>query len=150
MPSLRYAGSKVGGCTVAADTTVGIYVMPPLLGAWHQQFTQVEVDLRVGNHDFVCRLLRDSEVDFAVVSTIPHLANLEVQAFLPNRLVVVAPADHPLVGEARNHPLPVTILTEEPILVREGGSSTSAAVDSFCRSMGLKPQVAMRRKHRRH
>jgi LysR family transcriptional regulator, low CO2-responsive transcriptional regulator len=141
---MEIRGIEGGRLTVGADTTVGIYVMPPLLGAWHRQFRQVEVDLRVGNHDSICRLLRNNEVDFAVVSTIPDVPGLNIVEFLPNRLVVIAPPDHRLARPGRNAPLPMSILAEEPILIREGGSSTSAAVDAFCRAAGLKPRVAMR------
>lgn len=141
---IEMRGVDGGRLTVAADTTVGIYVMPPLLGAWHREFTHVDIDLRVGNHDTICQLLRANEVDFAVVSTVPDLADLVWSEYLPNRLVVIAASDHPLVVESPRGPLPVSILANEPILVREGGSSTSAAVDSYCRTLGLKPRVAMR------
>jgi DNA-binding transcriptional LysR family regulator len=141
---MEIRGIEGGRLTVAADTTVGIYVMPPLLGAWHREFSRVEVDLRVGNHDAVCRLLRDNEVDFAVVSAIPEIAGLSVGPFLANRLVVIAPPDHRLASAGANCSLPTSVLAEEPILIREGGSSTTATVDAFCRRAGLKPRVAMR------
>jgi DNA-binding transcriptional LysR family regulator len=129
---------------VAADTTVGIYVMPPLLGAWSREYPTVDIDLRVGNHDTVCRLLGANEVDFAVVTTVPDISGLVATEYMPNRLVVVASADHPLLPQSQKHPLPISVLADEPLLVREGGSSTSAAVDSFCRTYGIKPRVAMR------
>lgn len=137
-------GIKGGRLTVGADTTVGIYVMPPLLGAWHDKFPDVEVDLRVGNHDTLCRLLRNNEVDLAVVSTIPEIPGLATAAFLPNRLVVIAAANHPLSSRPPDMPISIEVLSEQPLLVREGGSSTSAAVDRFCRNAGVKLKVAMR------
>lgn len=139
--ALQIRGVDRGVLKVGADTTVGIYVMPPLLGAWHREHEQVEVDLRVGNHDAICQLLRNGEVDFAVVSTIPAIPDLDIQEFLPNRLVVIAPADHPL---AKKRDLPTSILAREPILVREGGSSTSEAFELFCKSAGVTPRVTMR------
>jgi DNA-binding transcriptional LysR family regulator len=136
-------GGEGGRLVVAADTTVGIYVMPPLLGAWRRHYDNIEIDLRVGNHDAVCGQLRTNEVDFAVVSTVPDLPGLIPTEFIPNRLVVVAPPHHHLAARGQA-PLPVSVLADEPILVREGGSSTSAAVDAFFRSVGITPQVAMR------
>jgi DNA-binding transcriptional LysR family regulator len=138
---MQVRGIERGNLTVAADTTVGIYVMPPLLGSWHRRYSQVEVDLRVGNHDTICKLLLDAEVDFAVVSSIPDMPGLEVQEFLPNRLVVIAPAGHPL---ARSGPIPTAVLATEAVLVREGGSSTSAAFEKFCRNANVTPRAAMR------
>src|SRR5579872_1515259 len=78
---MEIRGGDTGKLTVAADTTVGIYVMPPLLGAWHREFAHVDIDLRVGNHDAISQLLRTNEVDFAVVSTIPDLPGLVSAAY---------------------------------------------------------------------
>ena len=141
---IEMRGGDGGKLTVAADTTVGIYVMPPLLGSWRREFAKVDIDLRVGNHDTICQLLRANEVDFAVVSTVPDLPGLVATEFVPNHLVVVAAPDHPLARHQGSDPLPVDMLGEEPILVREGGSSTSAAVNAFCHSRGITPRVAMR------
>lgn len=135
-------GVEGGQLVVGADTTVGIYVMPQLLGAWHHNHPQVEVDLRVANHDAVCQLLRNNEVDVAVVSTIPRIPHLDVESFLPNRLVIIAPPDHAL-AQRNDGNLPAALLAQEPFLVREGGSSTRAAMEAFCRQAGVELRIAM-------
>lgn len=139
---LEAHGVQRGRLTVGADTTVGIYVMPPLLGAWHQEHPQIEVDLRVGNHDEICRLLRNNEVDIAVVSTVPQIRGLEFEDFLPNRLVVIAPPGHSL-AKAGNGRVPAQALAEQPFLVREDGSSTRLAMETFCTQAGVQLRVAM-------
>jgi DNA-binding transcriptional LysR family regulator len=139
---MEMRGIERGSLMVAADTTVGIYVMPPMLGAWHQQHPNVEVGLRVGNHDLVCQLLRNNDVDLAVVSTIPDIEGLDVEPFLPNRLVVIAPPEHPLALSGRK--VAAGVLAEEPFLVRESGSSSRSAVESFCEELGIALRIAMR------
>ncbi|HZT96941.1 MAG TPA: LysR family transcriptional regulator [Chloroflexota bacterium] len=134
-------GIERGRLVVAADTTVGIYVMPQLLGTWHQEYSKVDVDLRVGNQGFVCQLLRNNEVDIAVVSNVPQIADLEVEEFLPNRLVIIAPPDHPLAQ--REGPLPADALSTQPFLVREDGSSTRSAMEAFCDQAGVELHIAM-------
>ncbi len=138
---LEMRGIERGSLVIAADTTVGIYVMPPMLGAWHQQHPKVEVGLRVGNHHLVSQLVRNNDVDLAVVSTIPEVEGLEVERFLPNRLVVIAPPQHALAVEGRR--VPANVLCEEAFLVRESGSSSRAAVESLCKDLGISLRIAM-------
>src|SRR6266702_772594 len=51
---------------VAADTTVGTYVMPRLLGAFHRQQPGVALNLRVANRTEVRACLLDGEVDLVI------------------------------------------------------------------------------------
>lgn len=139
---LEIQGVDRGRLFVGADTTVGIYVMPPILGAWHQEHRAVDIDLRVGNHEEVCEWLRDADVQLAVVSTVPHIAGLDVESFLPNRLVIIAPPDHELAR--RTTPVPARRLADQPFLVRESGSSSRAAMEAFCAHAGIDLRIAMR------
>ncbi len=138
---LDLRGMERGRLVVAADTTVGIYVMPQLLGTWHQEYAKVDVDLRVGNQGFVCQLLGNNEIDIAVVSNVPQIPELEVEEFLPNRLVIIAPPEHPLAQ--RQGKLPADVLSREPFLVREDGSSTRTAMETFCEASGVELHIAM-------
>src|SRR5579863_4035702 len=51
---------------VAADTTVGTYVMPQLLGAFHRRQPDVALNLRVANRADVRACLLNGEVDLVV------------------------------------------------------------------------------------
>jgi DNA-binding transcriptional LysR family regulator len=66
--------------------------------------------------------------------------DLEVEYFLDNPLVVVAPPDHPLVGE-RN--IPLARIAEERFLAREPGSGTRQARTRLFAQHGLTAKVYM-------
>ena len=97
-------GATRGTVKVAASTTAGIYVVPPALGAFHRANPQVKLTLDVVNRITAQERLLNDEVDLAVMGLIEHPQDLEVEAFAPNELVVIAAPDHPLT-QRRQIPL---------------------------------------------
>ena len=87
-----------GWVDIAADTTSGTYVVPPALGAFHRTYPAIEITLHVENRAGVQRRLTERACDLAVMASPPREVGCEVTPFLPDRLVVVAAPDHPLVG----------------------------------------------------
>jgi DNA-binding transcriptional LysR family regulator len=138
---LAARGLELGSLVVGADTTVGIYVMPQLLGAWLQDHQNISVDLRVGNHEELSRLIRNNEVDLAVVSAIPDIPRLHVEEYMPNRLVVIAPPEHRWATHSGT--LKMQAVAREPFLVRELGSSTRATMEAYCDQVGVRLNIAM-------
>src|SRR5258706_4706232 len=65
---------QYGRLSVGADTTVGSYVIPGLLGKFRQIYPDVEISLEVLNRASLVESLMSNRVDMAVVSNfIPHL-----------------------------------------------------------------------------
>jgi len=60
--------------------------------------------------------------------------------FMPNPLVVIAPADHPLAGQRAIDP---RRLREERFILREKGSGTRMAVDAHWRRLRAAPPVRL-------
>ena len=87
---------------VAASTTAGIYVVPPVLGAFHREFPGIKLTLDVLNRFTVQKRLLDNEVDMAVMGLIEDAHDLEVAQFVPNELVVIASPRHAMAGGARS------------------------------------------------
>ena len=129
--------ARRGIVRVAASTTAGIYIVPRALGGFHQQNPGVRLTLDVVNRFSVAeRLLRD-EVDVAVMGLIEDAHDLQVEPFLPNELVVIAPPRHPL---ARRKVVTVADLASETLLLREQGSGTRTDIER----MFAKGQLSMK------
>ncbi len=129
-----------GMVTLAADSTSGVFVVPRALGAFHRLYPAIDITLRVDNRAGVIRRLRDWECDLAVMASPPAELGCEVEPFLADRLVVVAPPDHPLAGQVRVNPRQ---LTHERFLLREPGSGTREATARFFARRGLPLSVGM-------
>ena len=125
---------------VAADTTVGTYVLPHLLGAFHRLRPTIALNLRVANRAQVRASLLAGEVDLVIAGRPPALDGLVAEPFLANPLVVVAALEHPLVGQVQ---IPLPRLAEEAFLLREVGSGTRAAVEEVFEIAGIPLKTAM-------
>ncbi len=125
---------------VAADTTVGTYVLPRLLGAFHRRHPNVALQLSVANRAAVRASLLAGEVDLAIAGRPPEVDGLLAEPFLANPLVAVASPEHVLVGQNR---VTLARLAEEVFLLREEGSGTRAAVEEVFEVAGIPLKVGM-------
>src|SRR6266516_1850722 len=125
---------------VAADTTVGTYVLPRLLGAFHQRHPSVALHARIANRTAVRAYLLAGEADLVIAGRPPEVDGLMAEPFLANPLVAVASPAHALVGHSQ---LPLARLAEEMFLLREVGSGTRAAVEELFEVAGVPLKVGM-------
>jgi len=135
-------GLRRGTIRMAGDTTVGIYVLPDLLGAFRHEYPSIEVRLGVDNRQGVYDRLVAGEVDFVVVgrpwvnASIP----LIVRPFLDNELIAIASPRHRLAGRAQ---VTLAELAAEPFIGREPGSGTRETAEEALRAAGLAVRPVM-------
>lgn len=72
---------------VAADTTVGTYVLPRLLGVFHRQHLNMALQLTVANRAAVRTCLLSGEVELVIAGRPPEVDGLVTEPFLLNPLV---------------------------------------------------------------
>jgi LysR family transcriptional regulator, low CO2-responsive transcriptional regulator len=125
---------------VAADTTVGTYVLPHLLGAFHQQHSNTAIQLSIANRAAVRASLLSGEADLVIAGRPPEVDGLVAEPFLANPLVAIASPEHALVGQSH---VTLAQLAEEVFLLREEGSGTRAAVEGVFEVAGLPLKVGM-------
>lgn len=114
--------------SIAADTTIGTYVLPHLLGIFRHRHPAVMLSLRVENREAVRASLLAGEVDLAIAGRPPDIEGLTSEPFLAHQLVVIAAPGHPLVGQSR---ISLERLADEAFFLREPGSGTRAAVEEL-------------------
>jgi DNA-binding transcriptional LysR family regulator len=135
-------GLRRGLLRLSGDTTVGIYVLPDVLGTFRETHPDVDVSLDVGNRQHVYERLISNETDFAVVGRLwprPSIP-LTTRPFLPNELVAIAGARHPLAGMKR---ISIARLAEEPFIAREPGSGTRETAEGALRRAGRPIRTVM-------
>jgi DNA-binding transcriptional LysR family regulator len=135
-------GLRRGTLRVAGDTTVGIYVLPDLLGAFRHAYPSVEVRLGVDNRQGLYDRLVANEFDFVVSGrrwenpSIPLIA----YPFLANELIAIASPRHRLAGRSR---VTLAEFAAEPFIVREPGSGTRETAEEALRAAGLSMRPVM-------
>ena len=125
---------------VAADTTVGTYVLPHLLGAFHRRRPDVAFNLRVANRADVRACLLAGEVDLVIAGRPPAVEGLVAEPFLANPLVAIASPEHALATQTQ---VPLARLADEVFLLREVGSGTRAAVEELFEVAGMPLKIGM-------
>ncbi len=132
-------GVKAGKLRLAVVTTAK-YFVPRLLGPFCDLYPGIEVSLKVTNRQRILQRLMDNEDDLYILGQPPEHIDVQVEPFLDNPLVVLAPSNHPLAGEKR---IPIKRLAEMPFLMREAGSGTRLATEKFFSDHGLAVKVRM-------
>jgi DNA-binding transcriptional LysR family regulator len=134
-------GTVKGPLNVSVVTTAK-YFIPRLLGAFLQQYPEVEPRFNFSNRATVIQRLNDNLDDFVVMGQIPASKNLEAYPFLENILVVVAHPDHPL---AKQEYISLEELVKQRFLVREPGSGTRMVVERMLdkHSLALEPYMEL-------
>ena len=125
---------------IGADTTVGTYVLPHLLGAFHLQYPNVALQLKIANRSSVRASLVAGDVDVVIAGRPPEVEGLLAEPFLANPLVVIASPEHILAGQKK---ITLARISEETFLQREEGSGTRAALEEIFEIAGMPLKVGM-------
>lgn len=126
----RSAGDPARGrLRLAAVTSAGDQLLPGLLAALRARWPELELGVSVGPSRLVWAQLAEHRADVVLAGRPPEPAAVTVLATRANELVgVAAPA---LAGAGS--------LASTPWLLREAGSGTRAAVESYLAERGLDP-----------
>jgi DNA-binding transcriptional LysR family regulator len=116
------------------------YFMPRLLGAFCRKHPDIDVALEILNRDGVVQRLRDNHDDLYIMSMPPEDIELSDEVFMPNPIVVIAPAGTAL---ARASDLALKDLADQRFILREKGSGTRMAADQHFKRNRFKPDVRL-------
>ena len=120
-------GLKQGRLRLGVITTAK-YFVPRLLGPFCKRYPGIDISLQVTNHEHILNRLSENLDDLYVMSQLPESVEITCQPILENPLVVLAPADHPLVHEKN---ISLERLAAEPFIMREPGSGTRKSVQNL-------------------
>jgi LysR family transcriptional regulator, low CO2-responsive transcriptional regulator len=117
------------------------YFLPRLLAEFRREHPGVEIRLAEGNREQLVALLQANEVDIAVMGRPPRELATRAEPFAAHPHVFVAAPSHPLARSEGE--LQVEALRPHEFIVREAGSGTRAAMESFFAEARFEPRIAM-------
>lgn len=127
-------GFSAGHVSVGVVSTAK-YFAPRLIAGFGKAHPGIEVRLSVGNREEVIRLLRDFQIDIAIMGRPPRDLEVEAVAFGDHPLVIIAPPAHRFAGRRR---ISKAELSEEVFLIREEGSGTRQSMEIYLGGMPLR------------
>lgn len=133
-------GLERGVLVVGASATIGIYLLPEVLGRFREEHPAVRVNLRLGNKARTLERLRENEVDFGLVAGPLHESDLVAEAYLEDELIPIVSPSHRYV---RGRPVQTSELRGETFLMRERGSGTQQLFEERLFQLGVEPAETM-------
>jgi DNA-binding transcriptional LysR family regulator len=138
LQSLR--GLAQGRLHVGASTTIATYILPPLLGAFHEAHPAIHLRLTSANTRDVANLLIAKAIDLAFIEGPIDIPGLTLIPWRLDELVVVAAPSHPLA--ATRYVTPADLARYRHI-IREPGSGTREVTEAALRDHGITPAEIM-------
>ncbi|MBI5259755.1 MAG: LysR family transcriptional regulator [Burkholderiales bacterium] len=135
----RFRGLQ-GGELVVGLVSTAQYFLPGLLARFRAEHPDVRVRLRLGNREQLVALMQANEVDLGIMGRPPREIHTRAEPFARNPLVLVTHPEHPF---ARMDHVSALALAREPLIVRETGSGTRAALQEFMAEKRMELNPAM-------
>jgi DNA-binding transcriptional LysR family regulator len=117
-----------GEVTLAASTTTGVYLLPPIVAQFRERYPQVDLHISILNSSEIVEQTLDWNLDFGLVewdtATLP--AGLKVEVFAYDELVLVVGLHHRWRGLTTLKP---EALSDSQLLLREQGSGIREVIE---------------------
>jgi len=133
-------GLESGLLVVGASATIGIYLLPEVVGEFRNRHPGIKVSLRVGNKRHTIERLLNNELDFGLVAGPVGDTALISEPYLIDELVFIVSPAHRFAREPVVYP---GELRRETFLVRESGSGTQELMEERLGQLGIEPADTM-------
>jgi DNA-binding transcriptional LysR family regulator len=134
LEALQDIGS--GEIKLAANTTAGVYVLPPIVSLYRNRYPRVVLYMTILNSGEIIEQVLNWTLDFGLVegdpTTLPP--ELHVEVFAQDELVLVVSPDHRWSTGEAIHP---EAFGEWELLLREKGSGIREVIEHACMLHGI-------------
>jgi DNA-binding transcriptional LysR family regulator len=133
-------GLERGRLAVGASTTIGSYLVPPVLGDFHALHPGVSVELEIGNTQAITQALLQGELDVGLTEGLAAGQGLDQQVLTHDEMVLIANSKHPLARRGR---ISLQQLPKLPFICREVGSGTRDVIEAALADVGVEIEPVM-------
>lgn len=133
-------GLQRGQLAIGASTTIGNYLLPPVLIEFHRRHPRVEVRLEIANTRAIQQALLEGSWELGFTEGIIETEDLESEVFHRDELVMVVPPKHRLLALRR---VTARDLGKADWILREEGSGTRDVVERALRKHRIPARSTM-------
>lgn len=112
---------KCGKLRIGASTTIGIYLLPKIIGSFKNKYKDVEISIVIENTKLIENMLLENKIDIAFVEGPVYTDEIIVKDFCDDELVVIVSSKHRLAHFSN---IDKDELKNEKFILREAGSGT--------------------------
>lgn len=134
---IRDLSSAVQGKLVIwASSIPGHFILPQIIGEFKKLYPAVHIALQISDSNNVIKHLLDETAHLGAVGFKPDNKKLETAKFISDKLVVIAPIDHPL---AKEQTVTLDQLVKEKLVWRAIGSGTRKILEEKFAEKNISP-----------
>jgi len=136
------SGLARGTLSIGASTTIGNYLLPPLLAQFRQRHPKIQLDIEINNTRHVQSEVLEGRLDFGLTEGLVNSNALEAEIIAHDEIVLISNQHSKL---PKSGALAVAELPAYPIILREQGSGTRDVVEAALLVQGLvlKPVMSL-------
>ena len=116
------------------------YFLPQVLKQFRGRHSEYKIILEIRNREQLIDLLRDGEIDIAIMGLVPKEIGTKVYTIANHPHVFIANKDHPLTKLKNIQP---DVLKDFDFISREKGSGTRVHMETFIQDHDIQPNIIM-------
>lgn len=124
-----------GALSIGSSYTFGEYVLPHIMAKLQTEFPDIDPTITIANTKEIAELVANHQLDVGIVEGHYKEKNLIVEKLAEDSMVIVASSKHPILNKKD--------LEKETWIVREPGSGTREAQESFFQKFNIVPKKLM-------
>jgi DNA-binding transcriptional LysR family regulator len=132
---------KRGLLRISTTKTYARYVMPHYVSRFHESHPEIQVNIDEGSSAEVCRSLLDGRTELGVLAASRQVKGLTFVPFRREEVCLFASPKSALVQ--RGERITIKDLADQPLIMREEGSSLCELVLRCLDEQGVSPQVVV-------
>ncbi|MBI5234597.1 MAG: LysR family transcriptional regulator [Deltaproteobacteria bacterium] len=127
----QFAGKMTGRLRIGASTIPGEYILPALISRFKGFYPEVVPVLKIADTMDITKQLLNADVEIGVVGAFVKDKAIASREFLEDELVLVGSVDF------KKTRLDASELKDVPLVLRERGSGSRAALETFLKKRGV-------------
>ncbi len=135
----RLRGTQMKTLNIGLVSTAK-YFLPHLIAEFKKDFPNLKIKMEARNRQQLVELLRDGEIDIAIMGQPPKEMDTRVEAFAKHPHAFIANAQHALAGKLNITP---DELNSYEVISRELGSGTRFIMEKYFTEHQISPIVSM-------
>lgn len=133
---LEITNNRIGRLRLGASTTIGIYLLPMLMGQFKQQYHAIQSTFVIDNTCIVEEMLLDNRLDIGFVEGLVHSSEIVVQKVKDDELWLICSPRHHWITAGKTIIAPEEI-EGQALILREQGSGTREVVEKVLQEHGV-------------
>lgn len=125
---LRSSKSNKGNLVIGASTTIGTYIMPPIINRFNKKEKDIEISMIIDNKQNIEELILNNKVDIAFIEGTVSSKEIILKNIWTDELVFISSINHEWNGKEY---LDLEDLKNNKFIIREDGSGTRERFEDF-------------------